>query len=74
MRLNFTLICLFFNSILFFAQSEIGQDNLIPNPGFEEFDGFPIGWYYKGSDFDDVAKAFFCPTRRHAHTRAVSIG
>ena len=62
MRLNFTLICLFFNSILFFAQSEIGQDNLIPNPGFEEFDGFPIGWYYKGSDFDDVVKYWSSPT------------
>ncbi len=62
MRFIFTLICFFNSSILFFAQSEVGQDNLIPNPGFEEFDGFPIGWYYKGSDFDDVVKYWSSPT------------
>lgn len=67
MRLIFTLSCFFLNSILFFAQSgttwtEGGQDNLVPNAGFEEFDGFPIGWYYKGSDFDDVIKYWSSPT------------
>ena len=62
MRLTFTLIYIFLYPILFFAQSEIAQDNLIPNPGFEEFDGFPIGWYYKGSDFDDVVKYWSSPT------------
>lgn len=34
--------------------TEGGQPNLVPNPSFEEFHGFPIGWYYKGTDFDDV--------------------
>jgi outer membrane protein OmpA-like peptidoglycan-associated protein len=32
------------------------KPNIVPNPGFEEFDGFPIGWYYKGKDFDDVVQ------------------
>lgn len=36
--------------------TEGGQINIVPNSGFEEFDGFPIGWYYKGSDFGDVVK------------------
>ncbi len=36
--------------------TEGGQENIVPNPGFEEFDGYPIGWYYKGTDFDDVVK------------------
>ncbi len=62
MRQIFTLTFFLNSSILFFAQSEIGQDNLVPNPGFEEFDGFPIGWYYKGSDFDDVVKYWKSPT------------
>ena len=62
MRLNFTFLCFFLFPILFFAQSEVGQDNLVPNPGFEEFDGFPIGWYYKGSDFDDIVKYWSSPT------------
>jgi outer membrane protein OmpA-like peptidoglycan-associated protein len=34
--------------------TEGGLPNLVPNPSFEEFHGFPIGWYYKGTDFDDV--------------------
>lgn len=38
------------------------QENIIPNASFEEFDGFPIGWYYKGTDFDDVVKYWFSPT------------
>ena len=49
--------------ITVFAQfTEGGQDNIVPNPGFEEFDGFPIGWYYKGTDFDDVVKYWTSPT------------
>ena len=36
--------------------------NLIPNPGFETFDGFPIGWYYKGQDFTDVMAYWSSPT------------
>lgn len=66
MRLIFILAC-FFCPLFFSAQSDAGwteggQDNLVPNPGFEEFDGFPIGWYYKGSDFDDVMKYWSSPT------------
>jgi OmpA-OmpF porin, OOP family len=32
------------------------KSNIVPNPSFEEFHGFPIGWYYKGKDFDDVVQ------------------
>lgn len=67
MRWTFIFLYIFVCPILIFAQSnstwsEGGQDNLVPNPGFEEFDGFPIGWYYKGSDFDDVMKYWTSPT------------
>ena len=41
---------------------ETPQPNLVPNGGFEEFDGFPIGWYYKGTDFDNVVKYWTSPT------------
>ncbi len=39
-----------------------GKINLIPNPGFETFDGYPIGWYYKGQDFTDVMAYWSSPT------------
>lgn len=44
------------NNGIFAQYTEGGQENIVPNPSFEEFDGFPIGWYYKGTDFDDVVK------------------
>jgi OmpA-OmpF porin, OOP family len=65
MRLIFIFLCFF--PLLCSAQSkttwtESSPENLVPNGGFEEFDGFPIGWYYKGSDFDDVVKYWSSPT------------
>ncbi|MDZ7877569.1 MAG: OmpA family protein [Saprospiraceae bacterium] len=42
--------------------AEMSQPNLVPNGSFEEFDGFPIGWYYKGVDFDNVVKYWTSPT------------
>ena len=67
MRLIFTLTYFLFCPFFFSAQTDEGftegvQDNLVPNPGFEEFGGFPIGWYYKGSDFDAVMKYWTSPT------------
>ncbi len=67
MRLIFTLTYFLLFPLFFSAQSnatwtEAAQENLVPNPGFEEFDGFPIGWYYKGTDFDDVMKYWSSPT------------
>ncbi|MBL7814872.1 MAG: OmpA family protein [Saprospiraceae bacterium] len=65
MRLIFTIA--FIAPLFLLAQpkttwSESSQENLVPNPSFEEFDGFPIGWYYKGTDFDDVVKYWTSPT------------
>ena len=67
MRSFFLLICIMLSPAFFSAQprttwTESGQENLVPNAGFEEFDGFPIGWYYKGSDFDEVIKYWSSPT------------
>ena len=59
--LYFSLFCLTITTAT--AQNaEMPQPNLVPNSGFEDFDGFPIGWYYKGSDFDDVVKYWSSPT------------
>lgn len=45
------------------AQNPPAQSsNIVPNGGFEEFDGIPIGWYYKGADFDNVVKYWSSPT------------
>ncbi len=37
-------------------------DNLVPNPGFEQWQGFPIGWFYKGADFTKLVKYWSSPT------------
>jgi OmpA-OmpF porin, OOP family len=54
--------CCVFNIEGLAQNGEMPQPNLVPNGGFEEFDGFPIGWYYKGSDFDNVVKYWSSPT------------
>jgi OmpA-OmpF porin, OOP family len=55
-------LCCLFNIEGLAQNGEMPQPNLVPNGGFEEFDGFPIGWYYKGSDFDNVVKYWSSPT------------
>jgi OmpA-OmpF porin, OOP family len=57
-----TLFLTAFCISIFAQNTEGGQPNLVPNPSFEEFDGFPIGWYYRGTDFDDVIKYWQSPT------------
>ena len=42
------------------AQGE--QPNLIPNPGFEEFRARPLGWYYRGANFNRVIRYWKSPT------------
>ncbi len=37
-------------------------DNLVPNPGFEEYSDEPSGWYYSGKDFSRVAMFWTSPT------------
>jgi len=38
-----------------------GQQNLVPNPSFEEFSDPPSGWYYSGKDFSRVALYWTSP-------------
>jgi len=38
------------------------QQNIVPNPGFEEYSNYPLGWFYKGSDFSRVIKYWSSPT------------
>ena len=48
-------VCLAFGSF--------GQPvNLIPNPGFESYDGYPLGWNYSGKDFDRILSYWHSPT------------
>ncbi len=37
-------------------------ENLVPNPGFEEYSDEPSGWYYSGKDFSRVAMFWTSPT------------
>lgn len=32
------------------------SENIVPNPGFEQFASAPIGWFYKGDHFTQVMK------------------
>jgi len=36
--------------------------NIVPNPGFERFANYPVGWSYKGSYFGEVVKYWFSAT------------
>ena len=36
--------------------------NLVPNPGFETFRVRPLGWYYKGSNYNRVMRYWDSPT------------
>jgi outer membrane protein OmpA-like peptidoglycan-associated protein len=38
------------------------QANLVPNHGFEEFSGVPLGWFYNGSQFTRLVKYWNSPT------------
>ncbi len=38
------------------------QENIVPNPGFENYSNYPLGWFYKGADFTRVIKYWNAPT------------
>lgn len=38
------------------------QPNLVPNPSFEEFRVRPLGWYYKGAQYNRVMRYWRSPT------------
>jgi outer membrane protein OmpA-like peptidoglycan-associated protein len=42
------------------AQSE--GENIVPNPGFEQYSAVPLGWFYTGSDFTRTVKYWESPT------------
>lgn len=44
------------------TNSPIASTNIVPNPSFEKFSGTPIGWYYKGTHFDNVMQYWNSPT------------
>lgn len=39
------------------------QENLIPNPSFEQYSGVPLGWFYNGSQFSRLIKYWYSPTQ-----------
>ncbi len=66
-RHNFTLVKHFF--LLFIlglciseGNAQAQQPNLIPNPSFEEFRVRPLGWYYKGAQYNRVIRYWRSPT------------
>ncbi len=65
MRLKiFTLFTFIFwgNIPHIFAQKTKQEPNLVPNPSFEEFRTFPVGWFFKGEDFTNLVKYWSSPT------------
>lgn len=45
-----------------FVEAQSQQPNLIPNPSFEEFRVRPLGWYYKGAQYNRVIRYWRSPT------------
>lgn len=41
---------------------QTSQENIIPNPGFEQFSRSPVGWYLKGEHFSKAIKYWHSPT------------
>jgi OmpA-OmpF porin, OOP family len=62
MRYLYTALLLTLPYLILAQYTEGGYPNIIPNASFEEFGGYPIGWYYKGTDFDDVMRYWTSPT------------
>ena len=61
---RYALLVLVFVTILppkNIAQKE-KYENIIPNPGFEEYSAYPIGWFYSGRHFSRVQKYWFSAT------------
>lgn len=48
-------------SINLYGQKET-YPNIIPNPGFEDYSTYPIGWFYSGRHFSRVQKYWFSAT------------
>ncbi len=44
------------------AAQQKKQPNIVPNPGFEEYQSYPIGWSYTNRFFSSVMKHWFSPT------------
>ncbi len=66
-RHNFTLVKHFFLFLVLgvcisHATGQSQQPNLIPNPSFEEFRVRPLGWYYKGAQYNRVIRYWRSPT------------
>jgi OOP family OmpA-OmpF porin len=53
------LVCCWLAVVL---QPAAGQQNIVPNPGFERFAAPPVGWTYKGAMFGQVVKYWFSAT------------
>jgi OmpA-OmpF porin, OOP family len=53
---------LLFKALIINSYALAQQPNLIPNPSFELSDKYPLGWYYKGADFDRVVQRWRSPT------------
>ena len=61
---RFAFLVLIFVTILppkNIAQKE-KYENIIPNPGFEQYSMYPIGWFYTGRHFSRVQKYWFSAT------------
>jgi outer membrane protein OmpA-like peptidoglycan-associated protein len=64
--MNLLLNTIPFITATLFSIHALGQksppENLVPNPGFEEYSDQPTGWYYTGKDFSRVARYWTSPT------------
>jgi OOP family OmpA-OmpF porin len=45
-----------------FSAQKPSAENIVPNPGFEEYSDEPSGWYYSGKDFARVSMYWTSPT------------
>ncbi|MBT8220783.1 MAG: hypothetical protein KJP00_13215, partial [Bacteroidia bacterium] len=60
--MNTRIIYIIFFLVLVRMADGQEKQNLIPNPGFESFSAYPVGWFYTGKHFSNVVKYWSSPT------------
>lgn len=63
--MKYLYLLLFSLSLGFVSAQETAEEapsNIIPNPSFEEYVSYPVGWFYTGKHFSEVMKYWSSPS------------
>ncbi len=61
--IKFAFFVLLLGILPFKGLAQKVYENIVPNPGFEEYSAYPIGWFYNGKQFSKIQKYWFSSTQ-----------